>query len=376
MLRCVDDSLGRILETLEDLELADNTLFIFFSDNGGNTHSWRADDPKLRNVTPRHPLHETIQSYRKWAGGEPPTNNAPLREGKGRIYEGGQRVPLMVRWPGHVQPGSTSDTVVGAIDLFPTVLDAADCDEPTDQIIDGVSFLPVLTGTGSLERDAYFTWFPHLIPAVSVRRGDWKLIRRFEPHPDYPETRELYNLRKDIGETTNLAEEMPDKVAELDALIDRFIEGTGALAPKPNPAYVKPDAASGLVPKMCKITLIDGALRVEADGPTPFLGTAQVKHSGPLTLNLRARSAVGGAGKVQWKTTNQEGFPVQGQAVAFTLPGGDRWQEIAVELPIEGTTAIVRLYLPAADSPVEIQFIAYSGQRGRVRAWDFRDVEP
>ena len=98
---------------------------------------------------------------------------------------------------------------------------------------------------------------------------------------------ELYNLKEDIGETTNLATRMPDKVAELNALIDDFIRDTGALAPKPNPAYVKPDPSTGLVPKMCKMTLVEGALRVEADGPTPFLGTAQVRHAGPMTLKLR-----------------------------------------------------------------------------------------
>ena len=122
-----------------------------------------------------HPLYETVKSYRKWAGPKPPTNNAPQREGNGRIYEGGQRVPLMVRWPGKIEPGTTSDTVVGAIDLYPTVLDALGLDKPSGHILDGVSFLPVLKQTGKLDREAYFTWFPHLIPAVSIRQGDWKL---------------------------------------------------------------------------------------------------------------------------------------------------------------------------------------------------------
>ncbi len=372
MLRCVDESLGRILGRLDDLELADNTLFIFFSDNGGNCHSWRADDPKLQNVTARHPLYEVIQSYRRWAGDEPPTNNAPLREGKGRIYEGGQRVPLMVRWPGTIEPGSTSDSVVGAIDLYPTILDALGLDMPTGHIVDGVSFLPVLKQTGSLDRNAYFTWFPHLIPAVSVRQGDWKLIRRFEPHPNYPEVRELYNLKDDLGETTNLAEKMPDKVTELDALIDAFIDETGALAPKPNPAFVKPDPTTGLVPRMCTMTLVDGELRIEGDGRTPFLGTAQARHTGAMTLKLCARSTTGGTGKVQWKTAEQEDFPATGQGVEFTLPAGDEWQDVSVDLPVKGTTAIVRLYLPASQTPVEIRSIEFVDENNkRIRAWNF-----
>ena len=141
----MDESLGRILDKLDELNLTDNTLFIFYSDNGGNTHSWRDTTTRsCKNVTEKHPLYETIQSYRKWAGAEPPTNNAPLREGKGRIYEGGQRVPLMVRWPGKIEPGSTSDAVVGAIDLYPTILDALGLKQPDGHVVDGVSFLPVL----------------------------------------------------------------------------------------------------------------------------------------------------------------------------------------------------------------------------------------
>ena len=247
MLRTVDESLGRLLAKLDELKLTDDTLFIFYSDNGGNCHSWGTDDAKLRNVTPAHPLYETIQSYRKWAGGEVPTNNDPLREGKGRIYEGGQRVPLLVRWPGRVQAGSTSGAVVGAIDLYPTVLDALGLPQPAGHVVDGVSFLPVLAGAGGIAREAYFTWFPHLIPAVSVRQGDWKLIRRFEPHPQYPEVRELYNLREDLGETKNLAPAMPEKVKELDALIDAFVRDTGALYPKPNPDY-RPGPAAAAAP--------------------------------------------------------------------------------------------------------------------------------
>lgn len=225
MLRSVDESLGRILETLDELKLRENTLFIFYSDNGGNTHSNTSGDAK----------GNTPADWTKWAGNRPPTNNSPLREGKGRIYEGGQRVPLMIRWPGRILPGTTSGEIVGAIDLYPTILEATGSNAPEAQIIDGVSLLPVLTESASLSRKAYFTWFPHLIPAVSVRRGDWKLIRRFEPHRDYPETLELYNLKEDLEERNNLAKSQPEMTSELNALIDEFIVHTGTLIPIPNP---------------------------------------------------------------------------------------------------------------------------------------------
>ncbi|WP_299460432.1 sulfatase [uncultured Gimesia sp.] len=385
MLQNVDESLGRILDKLDELHLTDKTLFIFYSDNGGNTHSWDKDDRKLQNVTAKHPLYNTIQSYRKWAGTEPPTNNAPLREGKGRIYEGGQRVPLMVRWPKHIEAGSISDTVVGPIDMYPTILDVVKVDKPDNHILDGVSFLPVLLQQGTLERKALFIWFPHLIPATSVRAGDFKLIRRWEPHPNYPDLYELYNLKEDIGETTNLAAIMPDKVKELDALINEFEKETGAITPKPNPDFkpnvqntLRParDPATGLVPKMCKLTLVKGAARIEADGRTPFLGTAQVKLEGPLTLKLRIRSTAGGTGKVQWKTADQETFPRTGQIVEYAFKGSEEWQDVELKLPVEGKTGIVRLYVPADASPVEFQSIRFSGKGAGEKSWSFESVQP
>ena len=382
MLRSVDDSLGRVLAKLDELELTESTIFIFYSDNGGNTHSNRENDGKLRNVKPGHSRYEQVQDYRKWAGFLPPTSNAPLREGKARIYEGGQRVPLMVRWPGRIKPGTTSDAVVGAIDLYPTILDALGMQKPDGHIVDGISFLPVLRQTGQLEREAYFTWFPHIVPAVSVRSGDWKLIHRFEPHADYPAVRELYNLKDDIGEARNLAESMPEKVKQLDALIDGFIADTGALVPKPNPAYEprsegavgRPDDPSfGLAPKKCKATVEGGALRVESTGKDPFIGTAQVKLNGPITLNLRARSATRGKGRLMWSTDAQQDFSKH-PAVAYELSGGNAWQDIQVTLPVKGKAKIIRLYLPTEDAPLEIQSITFIGEGGK-KNWVFSKAE-
>ncbi len=361
---------------LDQLGLAENTLFIFYSDNGGNVHSNTPDSRQMQNIGPNHPKWAFVQDWKKWAGPEPPTNNAPLREGKGRIYEGGQRVPLMIRWPGKIEPGSITNAVAGPIDLYPTILDALGIAKPKSQIIDGESLLPVLTNTGGLKRKAYFTWFPHLIPAVSVRWGDWKLIRRFEPHPDYPEVRELYDLKNDIGETRNLAKEMPDKVKELDVLIDQFVKDTGALYPKPNPAFAETDITAGLVPRKCKLAKARGAIRVVGEGRLPFLGTAGGKLSGPVTLKLIARSTAGGEGRLQWKTKTQESFPSTGQTMPYKLPAGDDWQEIEVTLPIQGDAGVIRLYLPAEDTAVELRSIRYTDKTGRSKTWDFSGIAP
>ena len=241
MLKSVDESLGRVLAKLDELGLTENTIFIFYSDNGGNVHSNLPGDRRFANIKPGHPKYASFEDWQRWAGPEPPTNNAPLREGKARIYEGGQRVPLMARWPGRIDKGSTSDAVVAAIDLYPTLLDALNLPTPKGHPIDGETILPVLEGTGKLKRTAYFTWFPHLKGAVSVRQGDYKLIRRFERLPGSPDLVELYDLKKDIGEAHNLAGQMPEKVDELQSSIDSFVKKTGALYPKPNPNY-KPNA--------------------------------------------------------------------------------------------------------------------------------------
>ena len=388
MLKSVDESLGRVMDRLDELELTDNTLFIFYSDNGGNTHS-NVPGARGMDVQQGHPKWEFVQDWKKWAGDQPPTSNAPLREGKGRIYEGGQRVPLMVRWPGQIAGGSVSNAVVGPIDLYPTILEVAGLHKPADHIVDGESIIPVLKQTGRLKRQAYFTWFPHLIPAVSVRKGDWKLIRRFEPHPKYPAVQELYNLQQDVGETRNLADRNPDKVNELDALIDQFVKDTGALVPRPNPNYradarAKPVSVpsapskpvAGLVLRNCRIVNTDGAVRVVSDGRQPFLGTAQVRFGGPLTLKLRARSTVGGTGRVQWKTVGQNAFPESSQIATYRLPAGARWQDISVPLPVQGQTTIIRLYFPAGKTAVEVQSIQYLDKSGKQKLWDFSGVSP
>ncbi len=379
MLKSVDESLGRVLDKLDELGLAENTLFIFASDNGGNVHSNTAEDFGKSKITPGHPKYDFVEDWKKWAGTEPPTNNSPLREGKGRIYEGGQRVPLMIRWPGRIMEGSTSDAVVGAVDLYPTILEAVGAKRPSGQVLDGVSLLPVLEQKGALKREAYFTWFPHLIPAVSVRAGDWKLIRRWESHRDYPELRELYQLEDDPGETINLAVKMPEKVAELDALIDGFIAATGAVVPVPNPDYREPAAAvmksptAGLVPKQCEVSAVAGAMRVTATGKRPFLGTAQAKFEGPVKVKLRLRSNQGGKGCLAWKTETQADFPEEGQVLAFTLLGGKSWQDFTLDLPVQGTLGTLRIFLPAVDNPVDVEMIDISAGEGKSRRWNFAE---
>jgi arylsulfatase A-like enzyme len=383
MLRSVDESFGRILDTLDRLKLAENTIVIFNSDNGGNVHSNVPDTAKTAKAEKNKSAQLT--DWRKWAGDLPPTNNDPLRDGKGTLYEGGTRVPLMWAWAGRIKPGLAHD-VVGHIDLYPTVLELAGIPRPAEQKFDGVSYARVLRGEGRLDRAAFFNYFPHARNGggVWVRAGDWKLIRWFEPGTP----RELFNLKNDLGESKNLANAQPAKVKELDALIDGFLKDTGATYPRPNPAYKAASAAppapatpapkgakqagavAGWVPKSSTATVRDGALVVEADGKNPFLGLTGLKHAGPVTLSLRAKSA-GGPAKIQWRTADQETFPASGQVAEFALPAGADWAEAKVSLPVTGSLLHLRLYLPAQASPVTLDWVELKPATGKPQRWDF-----
>jgi arylsulfatase A len=207
MVESVDDSTGAILDTLEELGLDDNTMIIFTSDNGGLDRN----------------------------GG--PTENAPLRSGKGYAYEGGIRVPFLVRWPGTIPAGKVSPQPVCSIDVFPTILDAADVPLPDDRDIDGLSLLPLLKsgGTEALDRDELIWHFPHYRhdpgPYSIIRKGNHKLIKFW----DGPF--ELYDLENDLGEENNLADAQPEKVKALEKRLTGQLEKMNAKLPVPNPDY-------------------------------------------------------------------------------------------------------------------------------------------
>jgi arylsulfatase A-like enzyme len=143
MLKSVDECFGRILDELQKQGIAENTIVIFNSDNGGNTHSNVPGNAKTEKAEEGGKA-TALADWRKWAGDQPPTMNTPLRDGKGTLYEGGTRVPLMWAWAGKIKPGTTSDAVVGHIDLYPTLLDLLGLKKPESQILYGVSNAKVL----------------------------------------------------------------------------------------------------------------------------------------------------------------------------------------------------------------------------------------
>lgn len=229
MIASVDESVGRVMELLDELKIAENTVLIFSSDNGGVGGYSReggliSDKPIKAGDSRKGSI----------------TDNAPLRSGKGSLYEGGIRDPFIVRWPGVAKPGSICDVPAIHVDLYPTLLGMAGIQPPGNYPLDGESLVPLLRDGGArLEREAIFQHFPGYLgsgkglwrttPVGVIQAGDWKLMEFFEDGH-----LELYNLRNDIGETKNLAAEMPEKAGELHKKMLAWRAEVKAPMPGPN----------------------------------------------------------------------------------------------------------------------------------------------
>jgi arylsulfatase A-like enzyme len=211
MIQSTDESVGRVLETLDELDLDSRTVVVFVSDNGGLSTLRRR--PRM------------------------PTSNLPLRAGKGWLYDGGIRAPLIVRWPGEAVEGREVDTPVTSMDLFPTMLEMAGIPAIPNQHRDGLSLVPLLTGGGGIDREMLFWHFPHYhgsgnVPSGAIRVGDLKLVEWMEDGRV-----ELYDLSADFGEGQDLATESPEIAEELRRLLHDWRRRIGARLPTPNPDW-------------------------------------------------------------------------------------------------------------------------------------------
>ncbi len=209
MVEHVDQSVGRILDKLTTLELDKNTVVIFYSDNGGLIKMFNGNGPVV-------------------------STNAPLRSEKGSLYEGGVRVPFIVRWPNKIAPGTRTDALMTSTDLFPTLVNIAGGTLPQNQVIDGENLMNSFEGLPPQERAIYFHYphYHHSVPAGAIREGDYKLIQFYDDMRI-----ELYNLSKDIGEKNNLAEQQPKLAAHLLGKLSRWLSEVGAEMPTQNPNF-------------------------------------------------------------------------------------------------------------------------------------------
>ena len=242
----MDESVGRVLKKLDELKLAENTLVLFTSDNGGLSV---IEGPNT-----------------------PSTINSPLREGKGYLYEGGVRVSLLARWPGVIKAGTTNSSLVASYDFFPTIAEFCGAPASGATRLDGVSLVPLLKGTGSLAARGLYWHYPHYSnqggkPGAAIREGEWKLIEFYENG-----RWELFNVVKNPAETSNLIEKEPAIAARLGKKLDDWRIATGAQMMVPNPEFVpNPQAADGSITLPAKTAEVHGImLRYE---PLPHKNT-------------------------------------------------------------------------------------------------------
>lgn len=210
MVEHMDDAVGKVINKLKDEGLYENTIVLFTSDNGGLIG---------------------LGEYKI-------TNNTPLRSGKGDMYEGGVRIPTILRFPGNKQKGRSIDEAVISIDYLPTLADLAGIKEESysrDEL-DGLSWMPLISGQ-AMDREAIYWHYPHYHtegarPYSAIRKGDWKLVQNY-----HDQRVELFNLANDPGETKNLIEEHPGIAKELSASLEAWKVEVGAQMPSPNPDF-------------------------------------------------------------------------------------------------------------------------------------------
>ncbi len=212
MVHSLDENVGRVLDKIDELGLAERTIVVFFSDNGGYINEFN------QKVV---------------------TNNYPLRCGKGSLYEGGIREPLIIRWPGVTQAGSVCSEPVSSIDFYPTFLDMTGLagDPKHNADMDGISLVPLLKNpAGKLKRKVLYWHYPHYYPTTTpvcaVRQDHWKLLEYFEDNHI-----ELYDLSNDIGERNDLAEKIPEEAEKLRNHLDAWRKAVSAQIPSPNPKF-------------------------------------------------------------------------------------------------------------------------------------------
>lgn len=401
MVESMDDAVGTLLDTIDRLGIADRTIVVFFSDNGGNMYNE--------------------------VDGTTPTSNRPLRGGKATMYEGGIRVPCIIVWPDVVAGGTRTDAMIQSCDFYPTLLEMLGLPPHPGQPFDGVSIVPLLrqdqTGTAETKKTpwrqwtadrAIFTYFPHnprvpdwLPPSVAVHQGDWKLIRIFYGGENGAHRWKLFYLPDDLGEQNDLAAKYPERVQQMDALIDRFLKETHAVVPRPNPnfdpstydpsmegkAQIRPTGQPARSPTRkkprgkpvagwtpsgdCTLALQSGTLVVRSTGGDPYLSFPLPKTLPEGTYELQITMSSTGGGRAQWFWHEQGVSPAffRDRSVVFAMTHDGQPQEYRVAFTAKHPIVAVRLDPGQAPGEVHISAMELVNDQGTiVHAWSFGAV--
>jgi len=374
MVKNMDAAVGRLIQHIEESGEAADTMIIFWSDNGGYAYPPKETDPAGYAATPA-------------------TSNLPFRSGKASLYEGGTREPAIVVWPGKVKPGTTADFLIQSTDLYPTLLAACGAAAKAGQVCDGLDQSGALQG-GPSARTQIFCHFPHgqadrdammdgFYAGSSLREGNLKLIRFYARAADASDELELYDLSTDPGERTNLAARQPEVTARLGGELQRYLDETNAVIPRFNPDSRPPPGAAaapgrrqagrddlpgGWKNRAGPAAVRDGVLHVESKGADSFLGIAVGLPAGRTRFSFRMRSPQAGEGRIVLLAGARG---MEAVSVPYAVSGATGWQSIAIDLPAEDKTGILRLYLPAGAAAVDVDDIVLSPAQGEPRRWTF-----
>ena len=353
MIETMDTNIGRITAALEELGVAENTLVIFTSDNGGNEYNFTA--------------------------GELATNNHPLANGKGNIKEGGQRVPFIAAWPGRISGGSVNEGLVSSIDLFPTLLEAAGAKATPGQHVDGISLMPTLLGESEIDADrSIFCHFPHSPPATgtragtSVQRGRYKLTRYHADGQGQQDRLVLVDTLEDPQESNNLAGAKPKLVSELAQEIENHLSETNSLVPRPNPEY-EPSTLGWKFTNVDEAARNSQGLTIVASNSDPQMRTGDFpKAKGNLSIRIAMDSDNDSEALAFWATSDSPGISGDRKVAFERIPEGwqadfDLGKESLKQIRIDpsnrkGTTRIRSIRLIEWKEP---------GEGKTVRLWEF-----
>jgi arylsulfatase A-like enzyme len=373
MVHTFDDAVGRLLDAVDELGIADHTAFVFTSDNGGNM-------------------------YNLIDGGVPPTSNRPLRGGKGNEWDGGVRVPTAVVWPGVTEKGTRTEEVVQSCDFYPTILSLLDIPLPATWPVDGADITPALEG-GTMDRDGVFIYFPHatvgipdwLPPSIVLVSGDWKLTRLFHQGEAGEDELILSNFNDDPGEAENLVSKYPNKAQHLNRLIDEYLQSVDEKAlPLRNPNF----RINKYVPENRGVPLPDwktpeggvegwleggsatlekkiGYALLESTGTDPNLVSREIYwktplRGGPFKVLFAMKSTSEGLGEIYYQHTFNPKHTVE-----FAVKHDGLSHEYVVDVP-DPVIAGFRIDPGTAPGRFEFSYIRFEDAAGNVvKEWRF-----
>ncbi|AHM61151.1 N-acetylgalactosamine-6-sulfatase [Flammeovirgaceae bacterium 311] len=314
MVSVLDDNVGRVLNAVKDLELEDETIVIFTSDNGGDMYDY-----------PNQKL---------------PTYNYPLRSGKANNYEGGVRVPMIVRVPGMTKAGSISPVLTSSVDHYMSILELLNIPLPENFVTDGQSYIPALKGK-KYQREPFYSTFYHNIPPtgnrpnISMREGPYKLYKFFYDGENLQHRYELYNIQEDIGEHHNLIEQKPKVFRKMAKQLEAYEKEVDLLQPQINKNYAGHTVGDWQGSDSTKISISQKVLHISATG-IPEIKTVMVPMVEKDTIVLEFEMKSNGSGKGEVTYTQRVGKEVIKEKSLFEPAHNQDWQTYQVKLLLKG----------------------------------------